>query len=67
MAPRNDAWATPVVTERLETLAVRSNVLARTDPVKIVECTSLMIERANEWANPFGLVMGLRENGSSRY
>jgi UDP-N-acetylglucosamine 2-epimerase (non-hydrolysing) len=41
-------------TERPETLAVGSNVLAGTDPVKIVECTSIMIERNKEWANPFG-------------
>jgi len=25
-----------------------------TDLEKIAACTSLMIERANEWANPFG-------------
>jgi len=42
------------VTERPETLEVGSNVLAGTDPEKILECTSLMIERENEWANPFG-------------
>lgn len=41
-------------TERPETIAVGSNVLAGTDPEKIVECTSLMVERATEWANPFG-------------
>jgi UDP-N-acetylglucosamine 2-epimerase (non-hydrolysing) len=41
-------------TERPETLKVGSNVLAGTDPAKILECTSLMIERDNEWANPFG-------------
>jgi len=41
-------------TERPETLAVGSNVLAGTDPVKIQECTGLMITRATEWANPFG-------------
>jgi UDP-N-acetylglucosamine 2-epimerase len=31
-------------TERPETLAVGSNVLAGTDPVKIQECTSLMLQ-----------------------
>jgi UDP-N-acetylglucosamine 2-epimerase (non-hydrolysing) len=43
-----------VATERPETLAVGSNILAGTDPEKIVECTSLMVERANKWQNPFG-------------
>ena len=41
-------------TERPETLAVGSNVLAGTDPEKIQECTGSMIEKATEWANPFG-------------
>lgn len=41
-------------TERPETIAVGSNVLAGTNPEKIVECASLMVERANEWVNPFG-------------
>ena len=43
-----------VATERPETVAVGSNVLAGTDPEKIQECTGLMITRATEWANPFG-------------
>jgi UDP-N-acetylglucosamine 2-epimerase (non-hydrolysing) len=51
-----------LVTERPETVAVGSNVLAGTDPVKIVECTSIMIQTfekfdqnaALKWANPFG-------------
>ena len=42
------------MTERPETVAVGSNVLAGTDPEKIVECTGMMLEKANEWANPFG-------------
>ena len=62
MAPLNDAWTTPFVTERPETVAVGSNVLAGTDPAKILECTSLMIQTfekfdqnaALKWANPFG-------------
>jgi UDP-N-acetylglucosamine 2-epimerase (non-hydrolysing) len=41
-------------TERPETLAVGSNVLAGTDPEKLVECTGSMLEKPNEWANPFG-------------
>jgi len=45
MAPRNDEWTTPFVTKRLETLAVRSNVLAGMDPVKIQECTNLSSEK----------------------
>ena len=44
----------PLVTERPETVAVGSKVLAGTDPEKILECTGAMIEKANEWANPFG-------------
>jgi UDP-N-acetylglucosamine 2-epimerase (non-hydrolysing) len=43
-----------MVTERPETLAVGSNVLAGTTPEKIVGCTGSMIEKANEWQNPFG-------------
>jgi len=50
------------VTERPETLAVGSNVLAGTDPEKILECTGAMIQTfekfdqnaALKWANPFG-------------
>jgi len=42
------------MTERPETLKVGSNVLAGTDPEKILECTGSMIEKATEWANPFG-------------
>jgi UDP-N-acetylglucosamine 2-epimerase (non-hydrolysing) len=40
--------------ERPETLAADSNVLAGTDPEKIAAYTKVMIERATEWANPFG-------------
>jgi UDP-N-acetylglucosamine 2-epimerase len=40
--------------ERPETVAVGANVLAGTTPEKIVESTRAMVERANEWANPFG-------------
>ena len=42
------------MTEQPETLSVGSNVLAGTDPEKIVESTRAMVERATEWANPFG-------------
>ena len=41
-------------TERPETLEVGSNILAGTTPEKILECTRLIIERNNEWKNPFG-------------
>jgi len=43
-----------MTTERPETVAVGSNVLAGTDPEKIVESTRAMVDRAKEWANPFG-------------
>jgi UDP-N-acetylglucosamine 2-epimerase (non-hydrolysing) len=42
------------MTERPEPLAVCSNVLAGTDPEKLVECTGSMLEKPNEWQNPFG-------------
>ena len=41
-------------TERSETLEVGSNILAGTTPEKILECTRLIIDRNNEWENPFG-------------
>lgn len=41
-------------TERPETLEVGSNVLAGTDPRRIVEKTVFMMNRSNNWENPFG-------------
>jgi len=41
-------------TERPETLEVGSNVLAGTTPERVVDCTGLLIEKENEWKNPFG-------------
>ncbi len=41
-------------TERPETLEVGSNILAGTDPKKILECVSLMYENNKKWMNPFG-------------
>jgi UDP-N-acetylglucosamine 2-epimerase (non-hydrolysing) len=41
-------------TERPETLAVGSNVLAGTDPEKILGCTATMFGKTNEWTHPFG-------------
>jgi hypothetical protein len=37
-----------------ETLDVGSNVLAGTNPDKIVDCVKLMLGKKNDWANPFG-------------
>ena len=41
-------------TERPETLEVGSNILAGTDPDKIVKCARTMLERKPRWKNPFG-------------
>lgn len=41
-------------TERPETNEVGSNILAGTDPNKILECTRAMLSRENSWKNPFG-------------
>lgn len=41
-------------TERPETVDVGANILAGTDPDKIVECAKTMTARKNGWANPFG-------------
>jgi len=41
-------------TERPETIDVGSNVLAGTNPKKILECVSLMYETDKRWNNPFG-------------
>jgi len=41
-------------TERPETLAVGSNVLAGTDPAKILEQVQFMLTREKNWKNPFG-------------
>jgi UDP-N-acetylglucosamine 2-epimerase (non-hydrolysing) len=41
-------------TERPETLEVGSNVLAGTNPDKIVDCVELMLAKKNDWENPFG-------------
>jgi len=41
-------------TERPETLDVGSNVLAGTDPTKILDSVRLMINRKPDWENPFG-------------
>ncbi|MGB2726926.1 MAG: UDP-N-acetylglucosamine 2-epimerase (non-hydrolyzing) [Halobacteriota archaeon] len=41
-------------TERPETLEVGSNMLARTTPHTILECTNHMLHVSNPWKNPFG-------------
>lgn len=41
-------------TERPETLDVGANVLAGTDPNKIVEMAKFMVGRDQDWDNPFG-------------
>jgi UDP-N-acetylglucosamine 2-epimerase (non-hydrolysing) len=41
-------------TERPETLDVGSNILAGTTPSSILECARTMLNRSNNWKNPFG-------------
>ena len=41
-------------TERPETLEVGSNLLAGTNPEKILGCTNRMLTIENRWKNPFG-------------
>jgi UDP-N-acetylglucosamine 2-epimerase (non-hydrolysing) len=41
-------------TERPETLDVGSNVLAGTNPDRIVQMAKLMLSKTTYWENPFG-------------
>jgi len=41
-------------TERPETLEVGSNILAGAVPEKILKCSKTMLDRENNWENPFG-------------
>jgi len=41
-------------TERPETLEVGSNILAGTEPNEIVEKARIMMNKPNDWINPFG-------------
>jgi UDP-N-acetylglucosamine 2-epimerase (non-hydrolysing) len=41
-------------TERPETLEVGSNILAGTDPDKILEAAKVSYTQTKAWANPFG-------------
>jgi UDP-N-acetylglucosamine 2-epimerase (non-hydrolysing) len=41
-------------TERPETVDVGANILARTNPDKIVKCAKIMARKTGGWPNPFG-------------
>lgn len=41
-------------TERPETIDVGANILAGASPERILECSRLMLAKANNWPNPFG-------------
>jgi len=41
-------------TERPETIEVGSNMIAGTNPDKIIECVNLMLRKEKNWRNPFG-------------
>ena len=41
-------------TERPETIKVGSNMLAGTNPDKIIECINTMLKKERNWENPFG-------------
>jgi len=41
-------------TERPETVEVGSNILAGISPDKILDCAGLMLNKTNNWKNPFG-------------
>jgi UDP-N-acetylglucosamine 2-epimerase (non-hydrolysing) len=41
-------------TERPETLEVGANMLAGTNPDKIVDCARIMVSKSGGWSNPFG-------------
>ncbi len=41
-------------TERPETLEVGSNILAGTDPDKILEAAKISLAKKRSWVNPFG-------------
>lgn len=41
-------------TERPETIKVGSNVIAGTDPDKILKAVDMMLRKKGEWKNPFG-------------
>ena len=41
-------------TERPETVEVGSNMIAGTNPNKIIECVNIMLNKERNWENPFG-------------
>ena len=41
-------------TERPETIEVGSNMIAGTNPDKIIECVNTMLNKERDWENPFG-------------
>lgn len=41
-------------TERLETIDIGANILAGSSSDRILECSSVMLNRAKNWRNPFG-------------
>src|SRR3989344_1137081 len=41
-------------TERPETVEVGSNMIAGTNPERIIECVNLMLSKERNWENPFG-------------
>jgi len=41
-------------TERPETIDVGSNMIAGTNPDKIIECINVMLNKERNWENPFG-------------
>jgi len=41
-------------TERPETLDVGSNILAGSNPKRMLECVEVMLKKDNDWENPFG-------------
>ena len=41
-------------TERPETVEVGGNIIAGTNPEKILECVNIMLKREKNWENPFG-------------
>ncbi len=41
-------------TERPETINVGANILAGSSPERILECARIMLDRDNDWDNPFG-------------
>lgn len=41
-------------TERTETIDVNANILAGTNSIRIAQCAKSMMNKKNEWNNPFG-------------